>query len=98
MARRRNPGMTLWLVLGVVGVGGYLWWRSRTPGGAPGGYRVDPSGRGVRWTGDPTKGPPPALTPAQRAAMERGYRYRFAGGGRCFDYKERKFVDASYCR
>lgn len=98
MARRKNSDFPLWLLLGGgAAVALWLYARSKRRTG-PAGYVVDPSGRGVTWTGDPTKGPPPAPTPAQRAAMERAYRYRLAGGGRCFDYKERKFVDASYCR
>lgn len=94
MARKNPDALLLLIPLGILA--GLFIMRSTPKRGSSGSYRVDSSGNLI-WDGDPSAGPPPALTAAQRAAMEKSYRYRMAGGGRCFDYKERRFVANSYC-
>jgi hypothetical protein len=79
---RRNPDPILWLVpLGLLAG----WWLLRRRPGA-----------GAEAFG-PGAGPPPPPTASEREAMERAYRFRRIGAGRCFDYKLRKVVDDSFC-
>ncbi len=94
MARRKNPSALTWILL--LGAGATALYLMARKGGI-GGYQIGPGGRGLFWAGDPTKGPPPTPTAKEREAMERGYRYRPAHG-KCFDYKDRRYVDSSYCR
>jgi hypothetical protein len=83
---RRNPDPILWLVpLGIIA--GWLLLR---------GGRAPAATRPGAWM--PEYGPPKAPTEMERAEMERRYRYRYIGGGRCWDYKDRKAVDATFCQ
>lgn len=82
---RKNPSTATWLLLLGGGLAAYYLFVARKSRG----------GKGVLGPG-----PPPEPTATERAAMEAGYRYRWvpgAGGRRCFDYKDRKFVYESYC-
>ena len=97
MARRKNPSTTTWLLL--LGGGAVVFYLATRKGGI-GGYQIGPGGRGVFWKPEVGPGgqvrPPPTPTAKQREAMERGFRYRPAHG-KCFDYKDRRYVDSSYC-
>lgn len=96
---RDNPDTTTWLLilggLGVVGFLGYRYLISRAGRSIGRGLAETLIGGGSAAPGSRRPPPPPSAT--EREEMERRYRYRTVRG-RCFDYKDRKFVDATYCR